>query len=189
MKKTIAILILFTFVFLTGCIPSLHPFYTDADVYFDRNLLGTWTDADEQESWTFASEGEKEYQMTYTDESGKKGLFEARLFKLGERSFLDITPVRPELKNNDFYTSHLLSLHSVVQLAVTGRTARMSCLDPDWLKKTLEKNPSALQHTVIDGDILLTDTTPNIKAFLAANLNTAGAFNKSTTVTRKEAKR
>ncbi|MBK6364443.1 MAG: hypothetical protein IPF52_13480 [Saprospiraceae bacterium] len=38
---------------LTGCIPSLNPLYTDKDLVFTSQLLGTWTGAKSEESWTF----------------------------------------------------------------------------------------------------------------------------------------
>ena len=175
--------------FLSGCVPSLSPFYSDADLYFDRNIIGTWAAEDEKESWTFEANGDAGYKMTYLDEHGKIGVFEAKLFRLGNRSFLDLTPVRPAFEQNDYYTGHLLSLHTFVPIAVNGNSAQISYLDHSWLKRVLEKNPQAVGHAVIDDDIILTDSTKNLQAFLKANLYTQGAFENSTNIVRREVRK
>jgi hypothetical protein len=187
MLKPILIIVASSMLFLTACVPSMNPFYTHADIYFDRNLLGSWADPSEKESWTFEYESDKEYRLTHIDEYGKKGVFEARLFRLDGRSFIDITPDRSSMKGNDFYSGHLFSLHTFVRISLNGQSAEMSCLDPEWLKRALEKDPAALDHAIVDSDLILTDSTRALKAFLVSNLNTPGAFGKPTPLKRKEA--
>ena len=99
-------------VLLGGCIPSLHPLYTEKDLIFEEKLLGTWAKNDSKETWQFKrANGNKYYKMTYTDEEGKKGHFDAGLGKLNNMMFLNIFPKEPELKENDFYKFHILRVH------------------------------------------------------------------------------
>src|SRR5688572_26111122 len=85
---------------LSGCIPSVHPFYTDKDVVFDARLLGEWQskdDSDDPELWKFEQGEDKSYKITVTEKKDKHGQFAARLFKLKNQHFLDITPTECEL--------------------------------------------------------------------------------------------
>jgi hypothetical protein len=186
--KSIGISIILAFVFLlTACVPSLNPLYTEQDLVFDKSILGVWTDDKQTETWEFVYVDEKEYKLVHTDEDGKKGEFEARLLKIEGKLFLDIAPVRSQLGQNDFYNGHLLSTHSFIQVSQEGKTFRLSYLESKWLKQYLEKNPGAVRHTSIDGEILFTDSTKNLQKFIAANLNTPGAFSNTETFKRKEA--
>ncbi|MFL6468027.1 MAG: hypothetical protein ACJ72Z_08725 [Pyrinomonadaceae bacterium] len=185
MKTIFTAFILGLSLAMSGCVPSVNPFYTDADVYFDRNLLGEWSDDDGSESWAFEAGVDNDYKLTYTDEEKKTGVFTARLFKLGERSFLDIVPSRSVCIQNDFYIGHLLPLHTFVQIAINGKSGHVSYLDSAWLARLLNKNPNAVQHSFFNSDIFLTDTTKNLQAFLVANIETPEAFVKSTELKRK----
>ncbi|MDX1951442.1 MAG: hypothetical protein SFY81_04615, partial [Verrucomicrobiota bacterium] len=49
-------------IFLTGCVPSLSPIYTDKDLISDKNLEGTFTEG-ETDQWTFTKIGPREYRL------------------------------------------------------------------------------------------------------------------------------
>lgn len=185
MKRNVLAIVLCASLLMSGCVPAINPFYTKADVYFDSKLLGVWMDEDETESWRFEAGNENDYKLTYTDEYKKTGVFTAKLFKLGGRSFLDLTPLRSASGQNDFYIGHMLPLHTFVQITLNGTTGNISHLDPAWLERLLEKDPKSLHHAVFDNDIFLTDTTKNLQAFLIANLNAPEAFVRSTELRRK----
>ncbi len=186
MTKLSLIALISSFVFLTACVPSLNALYTEQDLFFDKALIGVWTDGEQSETWEFTFADENEYKLVHTDELGKQGEFEARLLRIDGRTFLDIAPVRPRLSQNDFFSSHLLSVHSFVRLSQEGKTFRISYLETKWLKPFLEKNPAAVRHALIDGEILFTDTPKNLQKFIGANLNTLGAFSNPVTLQRKE---
>lgn len=97
---------------LGGCVPSLHPLYTEKDLTFDPALLGQWTEDDGKGTWAFTKAGEKEYRLVFTDNQGKGGGFQAHLLKIEGRLFLDIFPTDLDLKENDFFRLHLLPAHT-----------------------------------------------------------------------------
>ena len=185
MKNTAKLLMLGILLMLSGCVSSLNPIYTEQDLIFDAGLLGVWTDEEATESWAFTFSDENEYKVVYTDEKGKKGEFKAHLLKTEGKTFLDLTPVRPQLSQNDFYKSHFLALHTFVQILQTSPTVQISYLEPEWLKKYLDKNPSALRHEKISGEILLTASPKELQKFLLTHLKTEGAFSKPISVKRK----
>ena len=46
--------VLFLLLLCSGCIPtSLHPLYTEEDILFDQRLIGSWSEEDGDDSWTF----------------------------------------------------------------------------------------------------------------------------------------
>jgi hypothetical protein len=106
MKKVLAVIS--AVCFIVGCIPSLHPLYTENDLIFEKALVGTWVDENPENTWTFSQSGEKEYKLIYS-EDGKPGEFTAHLLKIKDKMFIDLYPAEPELKaNNGFYKAHLI---------------------------------------------------------------------------------
>ena len=185
MKNIFRFAILGFLLFLTGCVQSLNPLYTDDDLIFDEALLGVWTDAEATESWSFTHSSGKEYKLVYTDENGKKGEFKAHLLKIDGKTFLDLTPVKPALAQNDFYKANLLTTHTFVLVTQTAPNAQIAYLEPDWLKAFLDKNPAAVRHEKISGEILLTASTKELQKFLLTHLTTPGAFSKPIGIKRK----
>lgn len=171
---------------LTSCVPSLNPLYTDADLFFEEALLGVWIDPDATESWAFTYLNEKEYKLVFTDESGKKGEFKARLLKIEGKTFLDLAPVKPTIPQNDFYKANFLATHTFVQITQFAPNPQIAYLEPDWLKAFLDKNPAAIRHEKISGEILLTASTKDLQKFLLAHLDTPGAFSKPIAVKRRQ---
>lgn len=185
MKNTIKLVILSCFFLLAGCVPSLNSLCTEQDLIFDPALLGTWTDEDSAETWVFTYADEKEYKLVYTDEKGLTGEFKAHLIKLDGKIFLELTPTRPALTQNDFFKGHFLTLHTFVQITQTSPTVEISFLKPEFLKSVIAKNPSAIRHEKIGDDILITASTKELQTFLLAHLKTEGAFAPPISVKRK----
>ncbi len=185
MKNFLKLLTLSFLLMFTSCVLSLNPLYTGQDLIFDASLLGVWTDPESTETWAFTYADEKEYKLVYTDESGKKGEFTAHLFKVEGKTFLDLTPLKPTLSQNDFYKGHFLTLHTFVQITQTAPTVQISYLEPKWLKKMLAENPNAIRHEKIGDEILLTAPTGELQKFLLTHLNTEGAFAKPISFKRK----
>jgi hypothetical protein len=81
---------------LAGCVvTSVYPFYAAKDVVFEPALEGTWADAGttnaEQEHWRFERAADQAYKLTVQDKE-KRTEFDAHLFKLKDRLFLDLFP-------------------------------------------------------------------------------------------------
>ena len=185
--KTAFKLLTFSFLLmLAGCVSSLNPLYTDQDLIYDPTVLGVWSDKDSKETWVFTQANEKEYKVIYTDEDGKEGEFRAHLLKIDGKTFLDLTPVKPALSQNDFYKSGFLTTHTFVQITrINEQSAQISYLEPEWVKKFLDKNPTVIRHQKVNNEILFTASTKELQKFLLAHLNTEGAFAKPTIITRK----
>lgn len=186
MKKVLASAVLIVSFSLSGCVPSLHPLYTEKDLIREPALLGSWVDLKSKDSWTFAPNGEKEYRAVFTDNENKTGEFIVHVLRINGQRFLDLYPVEPKLQENGFYSGHLLRVHTFLHASQIEPTLKMSFLDPDWLKKFLEKNPSAIRHEQVDEDeIVLTASPPELQKFMLAHWKTAGAFSRPTELKRQ----
>jgi len=187
MSRMIFLLAVSGLLILSGCIPiSIHPFYGEKDLTFDSSLLGTWSEEDGKSEYLFEQSSPTAYTMTYR-EAGQESKFEAHLFKLDDKSFLDIYPLDPGVKIPDAFRDHLVMAHSFYRVNQIEPALIMSTFDVDWLKEELTKNPNALSHLVLDDKqsdsltiksdrIVLTASTPVLQAFIMKNLETKGAF-------------
>jgi hypothetical protein len=170
---------------LGGCVPSLHPLYTDKDLIFDLGLLGEWEWKEDtgKEIWAFTKEGEKEYQLVFTDKEGKQGRFHVHLLKIDDRMFLDLFPQNSDLKESDFYKLHLVSPHTFMLVTQIQPTLQMAFFDPDWTKAYLKEHPEAIRHEKVDDQIVLTAQPKELQAFVLQHER--DAFHKMGILTRK----
>src|SRR3972149_838104 len=162
--RSIKILILLGLViFLTGCVPSLHPLFTDKDLVFDPALVGTWVDEDGKNIWEFQKSRENAYELVYT-ENEEPAKFQAHLLKLGDFLFLDVFPEEPEMKNG-LYKGLLIPAHGFSRIWMEGDLVRLAYLDPDWLKQMIDKKKVKIDHDFIDQSIILTAQTEDLQKF------------------------
>jgi len=169
---------------LVGCVPSLHGIAEHENSVMDERLAGGWqrhfpeaTDAKPQGRWEFSPvEDENAYRLRYTDASGNTGEFTARLTKIGDHHYLDLFPVKPhkldEVDAEDlsgFYRHHLLPVHTFVRIEQWEPNLRMAFFDLRRMDEYLKHHPDVLAHqrTDVNGDLLLTASTDELRQFIA----------------------
>jgi hypothetical protein len=170
---------------MLGCVPSLHPLYTDNDLVFEPGLVGKWGKPNETDSWTFEKSGDKSYTLTTTDE-GVPGKFEAHLVRLGKHLFLDTYPVEPNFKNN-FYKGHLMRVHYFWKVTLKGNKLEIAGLMPDWLKDMIGEKKITVRHETLPDDkgILLTASTKDLQALITKHAEDPKAFGEKPDVLRR----
>ena len=159
---------------LAGCVPSLHPLYTEEDLVYDSALVGTWIEAEGEDTWTFLKLGDAAYDLIYTEER-VPARFEAHLVQVGEFLFLDTYPGEPDIKN-DFYLIHIIPAHIFLRIEIEGDVLRYAMLDLDWLKKMISEKNVDIEHEEMEGGILLTARPKELQAFLAEYAEDEKAF-------------
>jgi len=163
---------------LAGCVPSWNPFYTEKDLVFDSTLVGRWRPVEAKESskedWEFTKAGDKHYQLTQTDEEGRKAAFETRLFKLKEHLFLDLYLTKVEgddLKANAWASISLVPAHLLLKVELSESAVKLAAINPDWTKTFLKEHPDAIAHRIAsDGSIVLAAGTGELQKFVLAHL-------------------
>ncbi|MEZ6097739.1 MAG: hypothetical protein R3E01_02085 [Pirellulaceae bacterium] len=194
MKVPVLIVAVIAAILLAGCVRSLHPIYTSSDVVFNKELIGTWKQSDQETTWQFTEskddERDRAFRLVVTDDKGRPGTFLAHLVKLDDELFLDLFPIAPQVANNGFYKFHFQRVHTFLRFGLGGQNLTLAPMNPDWLEKHLQEHPDALSHTNVTPSghvptgkeenaaerLLLTASTAQLQRFLRKYADTEGAF-------------
>ncbi len=164
-----------------GCMGMVHTPYTDADLTFDPELVGTWVDTAEGGSFQVITHEDRAYVLVWTDEDGRSGRFIGHQFRLGQNVFLDIVP-EPLHSPLEGYKDHFLPLHTLLLIKRDGPRLEVRTLQIDSLRQYLETHPSAVTYTIVnhvgDEDILLTALTNRLRLFLADYVRRPGIWDE-----------
>ncbi len=176
-------------VLLMGCVPSLHPFYTDKDLLFQPALVGNWMDTENpNNTWDFVKSNDTSYIITYTEDS-TPGKFDGHFFKLGNQLYLDIYPqeIPKEIADqmNGYYKMHLIPTHTLLKITLSGDTMLMAAMDPDVFKKMSEAKTLTVKHEQDkDNNVILTASPLELQNFVKKN--TKEIFGKPGVLVRKK---
>ncbi len=188
---------------LGGCIPvmSLHPLFTEKDLTFNEKLLGTWVQKDEPNGaeavWDFkrADANENAYKLTFTDKEGKKGLFVAHLVKLENRLFLDVYPSESPWDEKDpnkvewlHNTFFFIPVHTFIKVNGVEPELKLQITDDTEMEKLLKEAPNVIEHTSIEGRLVLTASTKELQAFVVKYADDSRVFTTEGALTRKKIK-
>jgi hypothetical protein len=171
---------------VAGCIPSLQPLYTDKTTTFDPALVGVWEQANAESTWAFTRKEPNAYGLTYTDKKGHPGHFEARLVKLGDRYFLDLFPDDPQQIENAYYKFHLFRVHTFLKVSLDGSTLQLAGMDPSWLKRQLDADPTFVRHATVNNMIVLTAAPEELQQFLRGHADDKDVFTAVIHLARKD---
>jgi hypothetical protein len=177
MRKWASVVLL---AIITGCVPSLNPIYTDKDLIFDPGLVGSWGSSEEKEKWVFSKSGDKAYKLKQTDNDGLTAEFDVRLVRLDEYKFLDLIVTNTDdryTRLNGWAAFSLIPAHLVLQVHEIGPKLKISAMDPDWVKQSLEKNPKVIDHRKIDEDrYVFIASTKDLQKFVLQHADKEGLF-------------
>jgi len=155
-------------VVLGGCVqPSLHPLFTQDQVFYDPNLSGVWKAADSNETWHFSRfEDANGYKLVITQKDGKQGTFAAGLGKLENTLLLDVFPVESGESGIDFYKEHLLGTHSFIMVQQMDPTLKIAIVDSGKVDKIIKADPNVVRNEKMDDKIILTAETEELQRFV-----------------------
>jgi len=191
MKKRNIIVAATVALLVAACIPSINPFFTDKDVVFEKKLLGEWQEkdkADEPQIWKFEEGKDKAYKLTVTEKEGKRGEFEAHLFKLKQDYFLDIFATEIGTNVADLIKASVIPGHLLLRISQIDPELKLAMTDVDWLDKYLKEHPKALAHHRDDDRIFLTAETADLQSFVLKHLGEDELFGKPGEMIRRTKK-
>jgi hypothetical protein len=174
MRTTLVIAALALAVLLAGCVPSLHPLFTEKDLVYDPVLVGTWAKEEGEDRWAFQKSGDSAYELIYT-EKGVPAQFETHLVQVGEFLFLDTYPKEPDIENG-FYMVHLIPAHTFSRVWIQEDALRLAMLDLEWLKKMIAAKEVDVAHERVDEGIILTASTEELQKFVLKCAEDGKAF-------------
>ena len=195
MKTRIILLMLLLIFFLQGClVKSLHPFYTENDIIFNKELLGKWTDKDSA-TWEIRQhmrttgilkpdKPDKSYEISFTDNKGTSR-FAAHLFQLDDKLYLDFLPTDISC-GNDFSAVHVIATHSLARVDFSGGKIMIRWYNEEWLIGLFNKNKIRIAHERVPYDpdlkdpesmqVILTAQTAELQKFIIKYGNDPEAF-------------
>lgn len=202
MKKQNIILVLLAIIFcIQSCLPSLHPLYTEKDLIFVEDLLGTWGQEDEPheagnklelsssdgEIWRFEKAGEKEYTLIQVDDQGAEGKFEVRILKLGKYHFMDFMPLNASKKEkvNEFWSYHYVPVHTFAKIELTEEHLIIQMFNPEFLQELLENKKIRIKNEKVGEGYLLTAGTEELQKFVMKYAEEEKAYIEATSLKRK----
>jgi len=163
-----------------SCVVSLLPLFDDGYLVSEPGLLGTWKLANGADTWSFEkaegmeyllTQSQVEYDQEYPESKkvpGDTARFRARLGRLGEGLFLDLTPAEkdnPEVRN-DLYNAHMVPGHTLARIWLDQDSLRIVFLDEEWLTEAIKDGRIVLTHVEAKGWLVLTAPTSGLQTFI-----------------------
>ena len=187
MKRSIVFTIVFTLIFMSGClVSSLHPFYKPSDKYFDAAMVGSWIDGDSC-IWTIVEnrssgyimgpeKSDSTYQITYFEEDNRKAVLTGTLFQLNRVSYVDFVPdPNEDHSSSDMTSFHLIPVHTLARVQYNKDSILMYWYGDEWLNELFEQNRIRIKHETIDAPDydrhVLTASTEELQKFIKKYAN------------------
>lgn len=164
---------------LCGCVLSVEPVVPESEAMFDPGLLGTWEDEDanrfvvsrakrddpRRPTWFPADETENTYSIEHSSAVDPSTLL-ARLGRLDGQLVLEVSR-RAEIRG-----------HLLLVLDVGADEVRARALEPAAFLKALEAGELRLAHLLDGRNLVLRDTSAQLRDQLAPYLGRPGALSE-----------
>jgi hypothetical protein len=162
-------------IVLAGCVPSLHPLYSDDTTIFEESLVGKWSEKDSDDIWEFRKAGEDKYMVRIGDDKGRQ--FEGHLVNLEGTLFLDLYPEELDL-DDDFYEIHFVRAHTFLRVFQLDPNLQLAMMNPD----IIGDDPNVLQYEETDDYKVLTASTQELQEFILKHADDPNAFDRDAAV-------
>lgn len=183
MRHLALVIMLGALAFSAGCVRSLSPFYSESDITFDESLSGTFIDGEQKMVVMVQPEpATSSYTIRVVDPDGRPAQLIARLAKLGDKTIMDLTVPQPDKQTDPRSAvehAHLIPSHSMFVVHQMRPTLKLSPIDGKWLTDYLKANPDAIEHQIVQDDIVLTAPTSTLRPFIEKHLNTPEAWGET----------
>ena len=208
--KKISIIVGFAFllIFLSSCLNTLHPIFTEKDLAYDPKLIGTWkTDSTGNKSravitnlstessidlpGNISSIKQKGYLFSYQDENGTTSeRYIAFLVRIGKHLYFDYYPAdkKEDSKIDDFFGVHFVKMHTSYRVEILkDGSFELSQLDGDYIAKLIEEKKIHISHeTDADDNIMIiTASTKELQQYLLKYGDEPSAYESNKTTFKK----
>ena len=198
MKKVSIILgCVFLFIFLSSCLNTLYPIFTEKDIVFKPELLGKWNNKEDVVQITsLAKESgielpakisaikDKGYLISGDDE--KYIVFLARI---GKYLYFDYYPLESEVqqKADEFYMQHMIKRHFSYRVDIINKDRfELSQLDGDFLENLIKQKKIRIRHEIDgDGSIIITAPTEELQQYILKYGDDPGAYESEKSIFTK----
>lgn len=174
--------------FLTGCLTTLHPIFTEKDIVFREELLGNWnfeksvlriTPLSKEKNielpGKIATIKDKGYLL---DSYGDRSI--GFLSRIGNHLYFDFYPLLSEEQQeaDEFFMAHLIRRHSVYRVNIKSKDRfELNMLDGEFLENLIKQNKVRIRHeTDSEGSIIITAPTEELQQYIIKYGDEPGAY-------------
>lgn len=206
--KKVSIILGFTFllIFLSSCLNTLHPIFTEKDLAYDPNLIGTWnteksgtkervvisnlaTENSVELPGNISTIKQKGYLITYHDEHGDTKQYIAFLARIGKHLYFDYYPAakKEDRKLDEFFGVHFVRMHTSFRVEIfKDGSFELSQLDGSYVKSLIDEKKIRISHeTDADDNTVITASTKDLQQYLLKYGDEPSAYENDKTIFKK----
>ena len=206
--KKIALTTAFAFllIFLSSCLTTLHPIFTEKDLAYDPKLIGTWktdnqkTDIHRVVITNLAMESsielpgnissikQKGYLISYQREHTTERYI-AFLARIGNHLYFDYFPAdkKEDRKIDEFFEVHFVKMHTSYRVDISkDGSFELTQLDEGYVRKLIDEKKIRISHeTDADDNKVITASTKELQQYLLKYGDEPSAYRSDKTIFRK----
>lgn len=189
MKKIILTSAFFSLlIFLSSCLTTIHPIFTEKDIVFKEELIGNWSLKEDKLRITplakekgielpgkIATIKDKGYLL---DIDGDRSI--GFLARIGNHLYFDFYPLLSEVQQDfdEFFMAHLIRRHSVYRVNLKNKDSfELTMLDAEFLENLIKQNKFRIKHeTDSEGSIIITASTEELQQYIIKYGDEPGAY-------------
>ena len=208
MKKiALAIAFALVLIFLSSCLTTLHPIFTEKDLAYDSKLIGVWNTESQGNKGrviisNLATENSVElpenmsaikqrgYFISYQDSNGKTSeRYIAFLARIGKHLYFDYYPAdkKEDPKIDEFFGVHFVKMHTSYRVDISkDGSFELTQLDEGYVRKLIEEKKIRISHeTDADDNIVITASTKELQQYLRKYGDEPSAYRNEKTTFKK----
>jgi len=206
--KKISIILGFAFLimFLSSCLNTLHPIFTEKDLAYDPKLIGTWstekqgtkervvisnlaTENSVELPGNISAIKQKGYFIAYQDEHGDTKQYIAFLARIGKHLYFDYYPAskKEDRKLDEFFGIHFVRMHTSYRVEILNDGSfELSQLDGSYVKSLIDEKKIRISYeTDAEDDITITASTKELQQYLLKYGDESSAYESAKTFFKK----
>jgi len=194
-------------IFLSGCLTTIHPIFTEKDLAYDSKLIGAWDTENEGKKGkviisNLATENSLElpgnisaikqqgYFIIYKDENGKTSdQYIAFLARIGKHLYFDYYPAdkKEDRKLDEFFGVHFVKMHTSYRVEILkDGSFELSQLDGSYVKSLIDEKKIRISHeTDADDNTIITASTKELQQYLLKYGDEPSAYRSEKTAFKK----
>ena len=194
-------------IFLSSCLTTLHPIFTEKDLAYDPTLIGTWNTENEGKEGkviinNLATENsvdlpgnisaikQQGYFIIYQDKNGKvTDQYIAFLSRIGKHLYFDYFPAdkKEDRKLDEFFGVHFVRMHTSFRVEILkDGSFELSQLDGSYVKSLIDEKKIRISHeTDADDNTVITASTKELQQYLLKYGDEPSAYRSEKTIFKK----
>ena len=194
-------------IFLSSCLTTLHPIFTEKDLAYDPRLIGTWNTENEGKEGkviinNLATENsvdlpgnisaikQQGYFIIYQDKNGKvTDQYIAFLARIGKHLYFDYFPAdkKEDRKLDEFFGVHFVRMHTSFRVEILkDGSFELSQLDGSYVKSLIDEKKIRISHeTDADDNTVITASTKELQQYLLKYGDEPSAYRSEKTTFKK----